>query len=115
MSRTDPGAARANQVYPPARKCTCGHSEFVHELTAKKVRTACTHTDAAGPCSCAKFESVGWTETLFDQRDAALEAVARVRALHVENKPYAKFCRHCRHPWPCKTIAALDGEVSSDG
>lgn len=58
MSRTDPGAARGSQVYPPALRCRCTHAELVHELTAKKVRTVCSHGDAAGPCGCRRFEEV---------------------------------------------------------
>ena len=43
----------------------------------------------------------------------ALDAVARVRALHV---PYSAAygsaeCEHCDHPYPCPTIRALDGEA----
>lgn len=56
--RTDPGTARGNQVYPPERHCRCSHAEVVHELTAKKVRTVCSHGDAAGPCGCRRFEEV---------------------------------------------------------
>lgn len=56
MSRTDPGAARGNQVYEPRRVCRCGDAESVHELTTKKVRTVCSHADAAGPCGCRRFE-----------------------------------------------------------
>lgn len=55
-------------------------------------------------------ESNDWARTLFDQRDAALEAVARVRALHkCSNPPYRDHCTHCLGPWPCETIQALEG------
>lgn len=56
MSRTDPASARGNQVYEPRRVCRCSHAEVVHELTAKKIRTVCSHGDATGPCGCRLFE-----------------------------------------------------------
>jgi hypothetical protein len=37
--------------------CTCGHAEVLHDLNAKKVRTACSHAD--GPkgvrCPCKAY------------------------------------------------------------
>ena len=56
----------------------------------------------------------------FDEADtataiAALEAVNRVRALHTEGKWLGRnICEECNCPWPCPTIAALEGEVRND-
>lgn len=52
-----------------------------------------------------------------DERDAALAAVERVRAIHVEREHRTldgtylggTVCDGCRRPWPCPTVAALDG------
>ena len=63
-----------------------------------------------------------WGITLFDQRDAALEAVARVRKLHQRtHDDGAYYCgwstgqvvvNGCGLAWPCPTIRALDGGVA---
>lgn len=39
--------------------CRCGHGVLVHDFGTSKgatVRTGCTHSTAAGPCSCRRFE-----------------------------------------------------------
>lgn len=51
------------------------------------------------------------------ERDAALAAIERVRAIHVEREHRTldgaylggAVCDGCRRPWPCPTAAALDG------
>lgn len=52
-----------------------------------------------------------WAATLFDQRDAALEAVARVRLIHARNGHFPYYCVNCRSTHPCKTIQVIDGEA----
>jgi hypothetical protein len=62
-----------------------------------------------------------WADTILEQRDAALEAIARVRALHQQYRGVPDYytCAHCNQigevqwvRWPCPTILALDGEVA---
>lgn len=51
------------------------------------------------------------------ERDAAVAALERVRAIHVEREHRTldgaylggAVCDGCRRPWPCPTVAALDG------
>lgn len=52
MSRQDPGAATGAGVYPPTRRCVCGESEMVHNLTGG-TRRGCP---ASG---CRRFEPSG--------------------------------------------------------
>lgn len=45
-----------------------------------------------------------------NERDLALAAIARVRALHAgAGDDLGNFCRCCGHGYPCATIRALDG------
>lgn len=66
-------------------------------------------------CSCGvvfRLRSDDWAQTIFDQRDAALEAVARVQKLHTCSRPHPRYVDHCTHclgPWPCETVQALEG------
>ena len=43
----------------------------------------------------------------------ALEAIQRVRDLHVQETPITTFCKECSFMYPCDTIKALDGEIGS--
>jgi len=78
--------------------CVCTHLEAVHDLRRDGDRSRCSHIDPQGPCPCTEFEASGrgvsgletpteghpdpdWAQTLFDQRDAAIAAVNRVRAV----------------------------------
>lgn len=55
--------------------------------------------------------------SLKDERDDALEAIERVREIHFErgHRPLdgtylgGTACDGCRRPYPCPTVAALDG------
>ncbi len=47
---------------------------------------------------------------LLDRAQSAEAAVVRVRELHSRYQAHgADGCDYCREPWPCTTIAALDG------
>lgn len=56
------------------------------------------------------------------ERDAALAAIAAVNAIHVEREHRTldgtylggTVCDGCRRPWPCPTVAALDGAPEPD-
>jgi hypothetical protein len=64
-------------------------------------------------CARAWEDDDAWAERILSQRDAALEAIARVRALH---KPLGdgepKFCSNWDGTWPCATVRALDGDMA---
>lgn len=135
MSRTDPGAARGNQTYPVLGQCSCGHGEAWHEFRTGNPRGVCSVATGAGHCPCRRFTAVeatplgadeAWADELFRQRDAALEALQRVRELHTDSP--AGVCPSCGDVnaqtmgtgdglvnYPCPTIRALDGEVRTDG
>lgn len=48
------------------------------------------------------------------ERDAALAAIGRVLALHSKSDYDGGICLDCEKPWPCPTVAALDGAPEPD-
>jgi len=46
-------------------------------------------------------------DALAAERDQALAAVERVKALH-HTAPGGQWCRQCGSTWPCRTIQALE-------
>lgn len=74
-----------------------------------------TVPDAATATVKVQVEFVGdlLIEELKRERDAALAAIERVRAIHSrgETRPGEYFCAYpaCEGYWPCPTVKALDG------
>ena len=48
------------------------------------------------------------------ERDAALAAVERVRAIHIRSNGWVKWCASCDEMFPCPTVAALDGAPDNE-
>lgn len=90
------------------------------EELAKRANTTLASMMRANLLATLDRNGTGWAETLFEQRDAALAALARVRRLHRRGESAgADFdtCVHCSSEirwgwvrWPCPTVRALEGD-----
>lgn len=73
----------------------------------------------AGPDVNARFiagarQDVPWLLGQLETAQAAMECVRQIHVTEIGNEWGDLECGVCRHPWPCPTIAALEGRGAPD-